>query len=86
MQSEVKEFCRTSVFMLHLCVAMPRLIQLHQVMTCWFSRMVLSLDKAVEVQFESAQQLIALDDDETSKILDYTNQKNGKADRIFFST
>ena len=38
----------------------------YQVMT-WFSRMVLSLDKAVEVQFESAQQLIALDDDETSK-------------------
>ena len=70
--------------MLHLCVALPSLIQLHQV-TCWFSRMVLSLDKAVEVQFESAQQLIALDDDETSKILDYTNQKNGKADRIFFS-
>ena len=66
MQSEVKEFCRALVFMLHLCVALPSLIQLHQVMTL-FSRMVLSLDKAVEVQFESAQQLIALDDDETSK-------------------
>ena len=48
--------------------------------------MILSLDQAVEGQFESAQQLIALDNDETSKILDYTNQKNGKADRILFST